>query len=240
MTTWGIVPCRKGSTRLPGKNFKNFMGKPLFHHAVDAALAVKEIDHVILTTNDPIVMELSKKYLNLRRFTLIKRADSLALSSTPSYLVALDAMERVGAGDDDILIYLQPTSPLRTADDVRTAYYVFIMSVAYSLISCTKHEKGALSFRLQDGYLEPFNSKFHSLVLKPSQKYPEVLVPNGAIYIIRYKHLKTYRNFYTPMTKAYMMDKERSVDIDDFLDLVQAKIYAKALKKLRRRLKQDA
>ena len=144
------------------------------------------------------------------------RPEELCGDDVPGHLVSLDAMEFVGAKDDSVVIYLQPTSPLRTAKDVVGCYYHYKIMDCDSVISCYRNSKAYYSFKLTDGFLEPLF--YGNYLRKQSHDLPEAFVPNGAVYVISLELLKEYGTVYTPRTKAFVMDRINSVDIDDYSD----------------------
>jgi len=211
-TVYAVIPARKDSKRLPEKNKKIFCGKPLVSWTIEEALKVKEIDHVILSSNDYDIIKIAKKY----RIMVRTRPEELCLDNVPGHLVSLDAMRFVNAKDDSVVIYLQPTSPLRTAKDITGCYYHYKIMDCDSVISCYRNSKAYYSFKLTDGYLEPLF--YGNYLRKQSHDLPEAFVPNGAIYVISLDLLKEYGSGYTPRTKAFVMDTINSVDIEDYSD----------------------
>lgn len=207
-TVYAIVPARKDSKRLPGKNKKIFVGKPLICWTIEEALKVKEIDYVIVSSNDDDIFRIAGRY----RVILRNRPEELCLDNVPGHLVSLDAMEFVGAKDDSVVIYLQPTSPLRTAKDITGCYYHYKIMDCDSVISCYRNSKAYYSFKLQDGYLEPLF--YGNYLRKQSNDLPEAFVPNGAVYVISLELLKEYGSVYTPRTKVFIMSELHSIDID--------------------------
>jgi len=208
----GITPARGGSKGIPQKNIKNIAGKPLIAWTIEEALKVKEIDHIILSSNDPEILKIAANY----RIMIRNRPEELCGDDVPGHLVSLDAMEFVGAKDDSVVIYLQPTSPLRTAKDVVGCYYHYKIMDCDSVISCYRNSKAYYSFKLTDGFLEPLF--YGNYLRKQSHDLPEAFVPNGAVYVISLELLKEYGTVYTPRTKAFVMDRINSVDIDDYSD----------------------
>jgi len=207
-----VIPARKNSKRLPGKNKKDFCGKPLISWTIEEALKVKEINCVIVSSNDPEILKIATNY----RVMIRNRPEELCGDDVPGHLVSLDAMEFVGAKDDSVVIYLQPTSPLRTAKDITGCYYHYKIMDCDSVISCYRNSKAYYSFKLTDGYLEPLF--YGNYLRKQSHDLPEAFVPNGAVYVISLELLKEYGTVYTPRTKAFVMDRINSVDIDDYSD----------------------
>jgi len=218
-----VIPARKGSKRIPHKNTKEFCGKPLAIWTIIAACKTEEIDNVIVTTDDEYLLDMCSQF----DVKTIIRDPYLCTDEASSWDVAQDAMNQVQAKPDDILIYLQPTSPLRTYRHIRAALMFFNLTKSDAVISAYPCNKLNYGFKLTNGYLDPL---FHKAYLKKrSQDLPEAYLPNGAIYIIKYGDFLTYHSFYGPLTKVFRMMPEYSVDIDDMNDF----LYAEFLMRMR-------
>ncbi len=221
-TVYAVIPARKDSKRIPGKNKKIFCGKPLISWTIEEALKVKEIDHIIVSSNDRDVLAIANSY----DVIVHKRDEILSEDDVPGHLVSLDAMESMDAKEDSTVIYLQPTSPLRTAKDVAGCYYHYKIMDCDSVISCYRNSKAYYSFKLAQGFLEPLF--YGNYLNQQSHNLPEAFVPNGAVYIISLEYLKLYGTVYTPRTKAFVMSRINSVDIDDYADWLFAEFLMRA------------
>ena len=221
---YAIIPARKGSKGIVGKNTRDFCGKPLVMWTIEAVLNCKFVDKTIVTSDDQNVLNIAKSYDNV---FIRNRPKELCEDEVNGWEVAVDSIDHFELNDKDIIIYLQPTSPLKKKRDVETAYYTFTMfNDCESLISCVRENKMYYGFKMTQGYLDPI---FHARYLeRRRQELPECFVPNGAIYIIHAGTLKVYKSFYTPRTKPYIMPKERSIDLDDEIDWLLGEILWRA------------
>ena len=214
-----LIPARGGSKGLPRKNIKPLLGKPLIAWTIEQALNSKYIDRVIVSTDDLEIAEISKKYGAEVPFI---RPKELAQDDTPTIDVVfhtLDYFENKGE-KFDIVILLQPTSPLRETSDIDRALEMFINNEdALSLVSVKENEHPPFwSLKLESNFLKPlFEEK---LFFKRRQELPQSYMPNGAIFIARVDTLKQYKTFYTPKTIAYIMPPEKSIDIDTKFDFL--------------------
>jgi len=184
-----IIGARAGSKRLPNKNKKELLGKPLICYTIDQALECEFIDEIILTTDDKEILEIVENKYNhyIQKIKLIERPSELAQDDTPSWKYIQHALKDYDQNTH--VIILQPTSPLRTVEDIRMAYSVFQM--------------GECKFGVVSAYWE----------------YPmKELKLNGAIYINWLNSIVICRTFIFPATIFYLMPKERSVDIDTIRD----------------------
>ena len=114
-----VITARGGSKGLPGKNLAPFRGEPLIARTIRAAQGAPSIDRLILSSDDPAIMETAR---SLGCEAPFQRAAELASDTAASIDVLLDAADR--APGYDIVVLLQPTSPLRTAGDIEATLAV--------------------------------------------------------------------------------------------------------------------
>lgn len=179
-----VIPCREGSVRLPHKNKKELLGKPLWQWTVEQALAIKEFDTIYVTTDDHDIIEGCIPYEEQDiRFKVIVRPQYLATSDTPMWAVVEHCCQQ--HRDDAIIVLLQPTSPLRLESDIREALK---------------------AFELYDRKLGLFSLswKYPDTILKL----------NGAIFIHYLGTIRNTKSFVHTTGIAYMMPPERSHDIN--------------------------
>ena len=138
----GVITARGGSKRLPGKNIRPLGGKPLIAWTAEAALESRFIKRVLLSTDDPQIAEVVQKWGVEVPFI---RPASLAQDDTPHIPVLEHAIhwlkENQGACPDYLFI-LQPTSPLRTAEDIDSAIEIAIQKNADAVIGVCEVQKG--------------------------------------------------------------------------------------------------
>lgn len=213
----GVIPARGGSKGVPGKNIRLVGGKPLIAWTIEAARSSKYLNHVVLTSDDREIIEVAKKYHCDAPFI---RESHLASDTTPTIDVVLDVLDRC-LGYEWVVL-LQPTSPLRTAQDIDRAVELCITSNTPSCVSvCLAQESPYWMYTL--------NSNKHLTSLLPNievtrrQDLPRIYSLNGAIYVAKAEWLKKERTFLTPETVAYEMPIERSLDIDTESDFLQLK-----------------
>ena len=107
----GIIPARGGSKRVPRKNIRTLLGKPLIVWTFEAARQSLLLDRYVVSTEDNEIAEISQTY----GVEVIQRPEELAMDDTPSLPVFQHAIEHL---EGDIIVILQPTSPLRTGADI--------------------------------------------------------------------------------------------------------------------------
>jgi CMP-N,N'-diacetyllegionaminic acid synthase len=119
----------------------------------------------------------------------------------------------------DYVVLLQPTSPLRSAEDIDAAFDRLFRSDADALISVCQYDKKVLKTFLQndEGYLHGIANNSYPFMRR--QDLPDVLMPNGAIYIIEVDAFLKEEKLFTSKTIAFTMNDESSVDVDTLEDL---------------------
>jgi N-acylneuraminate cytidylyltransferase len=223
----GIIPARGGSKRLPRKNVLPLDGKPLIEWTIDATLASKYIDVTMVSTDCHEISDVAK---NCGANVPYLRKNSLSNDTSSSMDVILDVLSFYEEHNQafDFVMLLQPTSPLRTVDNIDGAIESFIEKSAGAIVSVTECDHSPLwSNTLSDNLsLNGFISK--EVVNQRSQDLPTYYRLNGAIYIFDIKSLKKSTN-YLSFTNifAFIMDKMNSVDIDDEHDFIVAEALLK-------------
>lgn len=225
--TLAIIPARGGSKRIEKKNIVSFCGKPLVAYTIEAALKSHAITRTIVSTEDDEIAKISRSY----NADVLKRPDALAKDETPTNDVILHVLETLNSTEHYIptfLVLLQPTSPLRTSADIDQALEQFRQSHAESLISVTEYDHSPYwAFAIKNGLM---TSVFGDSKLKRSQENPPLYRPNGALFVTRTETFQKYKSFYTKQIAPYLMPRQRSIDIDDELDLLFAELIYKQTK----------
>jgi len=204
----GILLARSGSKRLPDKNMLDFCGKPLFYWTILACRQSKYLDKVVISTDHKKIIKFTK---GLPYVETIIRPKRLTGDNVTSEKVVLDLITNKRK-KFDIIVLLQPTSPLRKGFHIDKAVKKmidndekFIVSVSYR--NCLfKH-----MIEVRNGYFKKMkkNSPGYSL--------------NGAIYAARTSYFKRSRSFLTQKTAVFQMPTSRSIDIDTVEDFKLAK-----------------
>lgn len=224
----GLIPARGGSKGLPGKNIKLLLGKPLIAWTIEQALASKYLDRVVVSTDDKEISDISKKY---RAEVPFIRPKELAMDNTKGIDVVLHAIDWLKENDMrkqcDLLILLQPTSPLRATEDINKAIELLFLKEAKAIVSvCEVDHHPLLANTLpEDGCMKDFIRK--EIMNKNRQELPKFYRLNGAIYLAYCNYIKERKSFFGEKTFTYIMPRERSIDIDDEIDFELAEILIK-------------
>lgn len=210
-----IIPARGGSKEIPRKNIKPLVRKPLIAHTIEAALESKYLDMVIVSTEDEEIAKISKKY----GAEVKKRSKKLSTDTAKIIDVVLDLLNTLKTEkyQPEIIVLLQPTSPLRTVDDIDRAIETFLKNKCGSVISvCETEQSPYWDLKVRKKYLKPLLSWKYFKMRR--QDLDKVYTLNGAIYVTTTERLVKYKSFYGKKILPYIMPKERSVDIDSELD----------------------
>jgi N-acylneuraminate cytidylyltransferase/CMP-N,N'-diacetyllegionaminic acid synthase len=206
-----IIPARSGSKGLPGKNIKLLNGKPMIAYTIEAAKKAKLISDVIVSTDSQEIADIAIKYGAINPFL---RPASLATDNAKAidnYLYTVERLNEEFGYNVNAFTVLQPTSPLRTADDIDEAITLFTKKNADSVISYTKEHHPITWHKYLDED-QHFENIFDE-TLDNRQDRRISYFPNGAIYIFSHQLIKSHR-YYSEKSFAYVMPQNRSIDVD--------------------------
>ena len=215
-----IILARGGSKRLPGKNTLNLAGKPLIAWTIEAGINSKYIDKIIVSSDSNEILNISKKY----GIKIVKRPSALASDTATSF----DAIKHtIDIIDEtfDLIILLQPTSPLRNNGHIDEALELLIKKKTDAIISVTEMDHSPLESNTlpEDGSMVNFLKD--EFVNKRSQDLEKYYRLNGAIYICKTDNLLKEKTFFLKNNiYSYKMNRESSVDIDEKIDFQLANL----------------
>ena len=209
----GIIPARRGSKGLPKKNVLELNGKPLICWTIESAIKSKCFEKIVVTTDDPLVTDLARSYDDI---AVLNRPPELASDNVPAIDVVLHVLESFQGFEVGIL--LQPTSPLRTAEDIVAIKAEALnrrSNSAISVAEVTKPPNWMFWRSNSDGVL----TKYETGELIPDRNhFKKVYVINGALYYFDVQWLKDFRGFVGDDTYGFVMAQNRSIDIDNAFD----------------------
>jgi len=214
-----IIPARGGSNSLPRKNIIDLAGKPLIAWTIEASLKSIYITKTVVSSDDEEILDISKKY----GAEIIKRPNELASDTATSESVVRHAISYFESKGEvfDVVILLQPTSPLRNSNDIDNAFKIMFnssSSVTAVISTCEVDNKILKAFvKDSNGFIKGISNNEYPFTRR--QDLPLVYMPNGAIYIINVKLFIERGFFLTNKTLNYAMPKERSLDIDNSTDM---------------------
>lgn len=222
MKTLAVIGARGGSKGLPGKNIALLGGKPLIAWTIEAALSAASIHRVIVTTDDEQIAAVARQYGADVPFM---RPAELAQDNTVGSAPVLHTVQWLAEHEryiPDVVVYLQPTSPFRTARDIDGAVALLREKAADAVVSVSEAAAHPFWVMTVDdaGWMRAFVEQEKPILLR--QDLPPAYSLNGAIYVARRDALLAARGWTTDRTAAYIMPAERSLDIDSAEDLAEA------------------
>lgn len=214
-----LIPARGGSKGIPRKNIRLVGNKPLIAWSIEAASESKLISRTIVSTEDREIADIAQQY---GAEVPCYRPDHLAEDTSDpidAVIYTLDFLEQNEGYIPEYVVLLQPTSPMRTSDDINTAIRLTMKKNAGSVVSVGETKSHPLLAKTitPEGFLKDFIP--NTMNYSRRQEYPVVYSLNGAIYITRTSLLRRERNFLIPDTYGFIMPEERSIDIDSPFDL---------------------
>lgn len=220
-----LIPARGGSQRFIGKNIRKLNGKPLIAYTIEAALAVRNIDRVIVSTDNEEIAAIAKEYGAEVPFIRPSELSSSDATEFEFHAHAVDALYRQESYRVDIIVNLYPTTPFRKTDSILNALNMMLAdSNADSLRSVRKCKEHPNKMWIKNGsYLNRFLS-----VDDPSKQtlsyhlLPEVYIQNASIYIVKKETLDRYQNTIGENVICFEMDDKESLDINYEMDFVFA------------------
>ncbi|MCP5437384.1 MAG: acylneuraminate cytidylyltransferase family protein [Chromatiaceae bacterium] len=215
-----VVPARGGSKGLPRKNVLDLAGRPLITWTLAAARDSQYVDRCVVSTDDVEIAEVSRAHGGDVPFM---RPAELAHDSADTFGAIRHAIEQLPGFD--IVLILQPTSPLRTDADIDGTLVQMQAHAAPACVSVMEPAKSPYwCYRVNDdNRLVPLLDPAYSRMRR--QDLPQTFALNGAVYAARVDWLLQHQNCLSEQTVAYAMPAERSVDIDTAFDLRLAELY---------------
>lgn len=226
MRNIAIIPARSGSKGLKDKNIRLLNGKPLIAYSIEAAIGSGCFNTVHVSTDSVYYAEIAQRYGAEIPFLRNAETSSDSASSWDVVIEVLQKYAEQGQSYDSVMI-LQPTSPLRTIEDIQKGYQIMKEKQAEAVVSICETEYSPLWCNTlpASGCMDGFIS---SDMLRPRQQLETYYRVNGAIYLISTRKLQTDRKLlYDESCYAYIMPKNRSVDIDDEFDFMLAEFIMK-------------
>ncbi len=216
MKNIAIIPARSGSKGLKDKNIKLLCSKPLVAYTIEAALESRLFDTVMVSTDSEIYADIAKKYGAEVPFFRSAENSSDTATSWDTVEEVLKNYEKIGVSFDTFCM-LQPTSPLRSADDLIRAYHIFHDKKAIAVVSVCEleHPFAWCGMLGEEQSLDGFIKRENTVRRQEMDAYYRI---NGAIYISNINEFRKDHFLYREDSYAYIMPKERSVDIDTEFD----------------------
>jgi CMP-N-acetylneuraminic acid synthetase len=226
MNVLTVIPARGGSKGIPGKNIAPVAGKPLMAWTLELALAVPELQRIVVSSDDDDILAVAGAYPGI---AARRRPPGLALDSTPTAPVVADVLaeeEREGHGPFDAILLLQVTAPLREVRHVQDALRL-LRDGAETVISVTgmRDMHPARMYRLGPaGHLQPL---LPELEVARRQDIPPVYYRNGSIYLVRRDVFERTGSLMAKPSTAYVMEDRYLLNIDEPRDMDIAQVLVR-------------
>lgn len=210
-----VITARGGSKGLPGKNIKDLCGKPLISYSIDIARTFTDDENICVSTDSAEIKNVVEKYGLKVPFL---RPGYLATDTATSNDVLVHAVhfyKDIGREYKKICL-LQPTSPLRSVDDVEGALDLYREDIDMVVSVVKSHAPAVLCSDDENGFIQLIYNKN----AEGRQQLKDMYEFNGAVYVINVESLlkKGMKNFLSKV--KYVMSKEHSIDIDDIYDFM--------------------
>ena len=231
MDILGVIPARGGSKGIRRKNLAPLGGRPLIAHTCDAARGSRALTRVVVSTDDD---EVAAEAIKVGIEVPFLRPVALAADDTPMLDVLVDLLSTLAARESyrpGAVVLLQPTSPFRRAEHIDAAVDAFLASGADSVVSVVPvpHQFTPSSLMKLEGDRLVFLGEPDNPGPSRRQDKPQLFARNGpAVVVTRTSVLLEQRALYGADTRALVMSREDSLDIDDAFDLELAELLLAA------------
>lgn len=225
MNVLGLIPARGGSQSIPRKNIVVLAGRPLLAYTCDAALGSRRLTRVILSTDDEEIASLGRAWGVEVPFL---RPAGLARDEVPMVEVirhAISSLREREGYSTDLVVLLQPTSPLRRAEHIDAAVDHLITTEADTVVTVVEvpHQFNPVSLmRVEDGKLLPYLAG--PMILRRQEK-PRLYARNGPAVLVVRSHVVEGGCLYRGVVRPLEMNRVDSVDVDDMTDLLLAEFW---------------
>lgn len=217
-----IIPARGGSKAIPRKNLAPLLGRPLITYTFDAAVDSKLLTRVIVSTDDHEIAATSRAAGIEVPFL---RPAAIAQDSTPMIDVVRHALSALVPYDPEVVVLLQPTSPLRTSAHIDAAISLATATDADTVVTVVEvpHQFNPVSLmKMSDGFLTPY---VEGEPIFRRQDKPRLYARNGPAVLAIRREVIDAGSLYGDRVRAVVMSKAESIDIDDAEDLAIAELW---------------
>lgn len=226
-----IIPARSGSKGLPNKNIKKIGGHSLLSFPIRAAIASKQFEKVLVSTDSKEYSEIGKKYGADIPFIRPQELSTDAANSIDVILHALNYLKDENNEEYDIVCLLEPTSPFTSAKDIEDSFRELSNnSKARSLVGvgiCESQHPTYLNLLNKDKFLIPFFKEDKNRHIRRQDIQEQLFFFDGSIYLSYVEELYSKKSFYHENTIGKIFPKLKNTEIDDYEDLLIARAYFK-------------
>ena len=232
MRNLAIIPARSGSKGLKDKNIRLLCGKPLLAYSIEAALRSDMFEKVMVSTDSAEYAKIAIEYGAEVPFLRSQEASTDKATTWSMVAEVINKYRELNQEFDSVCV-LQPTSPMRDANNIKEAYKVFVEKNAFSVVSVCEAEHSPLWMNVmpEDECLNGFLDG-NVFAKGGRQNLGTFYRLNGAIYICKVDKEKRFEELlYGEQSFAYKMDRKESIDIDNIEDFELAEYYMQKVMK---------
>jgi CMP-N,N'-diacetyllegionaminic acid synthase len=228
-----LVTARGGSKGLPGKNVRPLLGKPLIAWSIEAGLRAPSADALVVSTDDEAITQAAR---DAGARVPFMRPAELAGDTASSIDVVLHAIDWLAAAGEhyDVVVLLEPTSPLREAADIEAALELMASRGAGAVVSVCRAESVHPAFMYckdAGGRLQPFLERQPTSLRR--QEIEPLYFLEGTVYVSRIDVLRARRSFYHEDTVGYEVPCWKSLEIDELDDFLMVEALLKHKEELK-------
>lgn len=221
----GFIPARGGSKGIPNKNLVVINNLPLIEYTLIACENSKLLQAVYVSSDSSDILNFCK---NRTKIQTLKRPEYLSTDTSSIEGALLYHLENdIIIDENDLIVLLHPTTPLRTNNHIDEALKLFLESDRDSLISVSEPMEHPSDMIYWDAEKHNFLDNSISPGITQRQKFKKLYFINGAIYIFKKKTLLKFRNRFGTSSVPYVMKQSESIDIDSNDDLLIAELLLK-------------
>tara|TARA_B100000886_G_scaffold274459_1_gene198401 strand:+ start:2100 stop:2804 length:705 start_codon:yes stop_codon:yes gene_type:complete len=217
-----VIPARGNSKGIRKKNLAILKDKPLIYYTINEAKKTNLITDLIVSTEDVKIAKISNKYKCSTPFLRPKKLSKDDTKTFPVVLHALKFMENQNKKKYDLILLLQPTSPLRKKKDIEKSINILVKNYKrydslVSLVSVGAHHPFRMKV-IKKNFVKNFiDQGFEDM--RPRQKLPKIFIRNGAIYLIKRNSFLKNKSLVGKKVYPYLMNDKNSINIDDKIGL---------------------
>lgn len=223
----GVVVGRGGSKGIPRKNVRLLGGRPLISYAVVPGKESAYIDRLIVSSDDAEIIEVAKSFGAEAPFVRPAELASDTAKALPVIQHAVQFCEHEEGKKYDFIVYLEPTGPLRLAEDIDRAVEKAVDTNADSVVGLMELEDAnpVRVKKIVDDRIEPFAIPEPEGLRRQDQE--KAYLRNGSVYVFKRDSVVDKNSLWGEVSRPYVMPRERSVNIDEESDFLVAEYFLK-------------
>lgn len=227
MKVLAIIPARGDSKSIPSKNIQKLGKLPLIAHTIESAKNSKEVNRIIVSTDNKKIAKIAEKYGAEVPFLRPKKFSRDSSSTLDVVQHAIQFLQKVENYTPDIITILLPTSPFRPPNLIDESIKLLKNTKATSVVSVHKTKTHPFkAFLPENGFLKPFKRDYRKYYQR--QKLPHFYHTTGTAYTFWFNTLKKYGHYYGPRMKPLISyNDEMNIDIDNVFDFFIAEMTLK-------------